>query len=127
MVNWYFLYIHQEVDRIYHHQTCQVNMEGKIGPICKVSEFAEYNDKLEAQFNTGQIPFIRCPKTHCGCGLCVPKARQDNVATSIFNYHAPGIQPNLMEMQEQTHGKSLKQVVKEFDISNGDLEREDWG
>lgn len=128
MVNWYFLYIHQEVDRIYHHQTCQVNLNGEIGSICKVSTFDEYCDKLEAQFNTGRVPFIRCPKTHCGCGLCVPKARVDKVATSLFNYHAPGIVPEQMEMKDIGGAKgSLKAEVYKFDESNGDLEREDWG
>ena len=128
MVNWYFLYIHQEVDRIYHHQTCQVNLNGEIGSICNVSNFDEYCDKLEAQFNTGRIPFIRCPKTHCGCGLCVPKARVDKVATSLFNYHAPGIVPEQMEMKDIGGAKgSLKAEVYKFDESNGDLDREDWG
>ena len=128
MVNWYFLYIHQEVDRIYHHQTCQVNLNGEIGPISKVSNFDEYCDKLEAQFNTGRVPFIRCPKTHCGCGLCVPKARVDKVATSLFNYHAPGIVPEQMEMKDIGGAKgSLKSEVYKFDESNGDLDREDWG
>ena len=128
MVNWYFLYIHQEVDRIYHHQTCQVNLNGEIGPISKVSNFDEYCDKLEAQFNTGRVPFIRCPKTHCGCGLCVPKARVDKVATSLFNYHAPGIVPEQMEMKDIGGAKgSLKAEVYKFDESNGDLDREDWG
>lgn len=121
MINWYFLYIHQEIDKIWHHQTCQVNLEGKIGPICKVSEFDDYCDKLEAQFETGKIPFIRCPKTHCGCGLCVPKARLDNVAKSIFEYHAPGITPEHMEMQDIGAGKggSLKYEVLKFDKENG--------
>ncbi len=121
MINWYFLYIHQEIDKIWHHQTCQVNLEGKIGTICKVSEFDKYCDKLKAQFETGKIPLIRCPKTHCGCGLCVPKARQDNIARSIFEYHAPGITPEHMEMQDiGVYGNgSLKYEVLKFDKGNG--------
>lgn len=119
MVNWYFLYIHQEIDKIWHHQTCQVNMEGTLGPICNVSNFSEYNDKLEAQFNSGKVPFIRCPKIHCGCGLCVPKARVDNVAQSIFNYHAPGIEPEFMEQKPLNKPESLKALVYKFDEENG--------
>jgi hypothetical protein len=114
--------------KLVHHQTCQVNLNGEIGPISKVSNFDEYCDKLEAQFNTGRVPFIRCPKTHCGCGLCVPKARVDKVATSLFNYHAPGIVPEQMEMKDIGGAKgSLKAEVYKFDESNGDLDREDWG
>ena len=120
MINWYFLYIHQEIDKIWHHQTCQVNLEGKVGPICNVSNFAEYCDDLEAKMNTGNIPYIRCPKTHCGCGLCVPKAKHDGLANEIFKRHAPGIQPELMERQEvDIASGSLKKLVYKFDEENG--------
>jgi len=120
MINWYFLYIHQEIDKIWHHQTCQVNMDGNVGPICKVSEFDEYCDRIDAQFATGGIPFIRCPKTHCGCGLCVPKAKNDNLAESIFRYHAPGVEPEFMEQQQNVNmGGSLKALVYKFDEENG--------
>lgn len=119
MVNWYFLYIHQEIDKIWHHQTCQVNMEGEVGPICSVSNFKSYIDNLEMQFIEGKISFIRCPKTHCGCGLCVPKARVDNVAKKIFNSHAPSIQPKFMEQQKDSKTASLKALVLQFDKENG--------
>lgn len=121
MINWYFLYIHQEIDKIWHHQTCQVNLEGKVGPICKVSEFDQYCDKIDAQFSTGGIPFIRCPKTFCGCGLCVPKAKTDKLADSIFRHHAPGVEPEFMDMQTNVHdsGGSLKALVYKFDEENG--------
>jgi molybdenum cofactor biosynthesis enzyme MoaA len=120
MINWYFLYIHQEIDKIWHHQTCQVNMSGNLGPICKVSEFDKYCDEIEQQFATGGIPYIRCPKTHCGCGLCVPKAKNDQLAESIFRFHAPGVEPQFMEMKTNvdSHG-SLKAMVYKFDKDNG--------
>lgn len=120
MINWYFLYIHQEIDVIWHHQTCQVNLDGKIGPISSVSKFDEYCDKLEAQVATGHIPYIRCPKTHCGCGLCVPKAKHDQLADKIFRSHAPGIEPDFMEVQDITESVgSLKALVYQFDKRNG--------
>lgn len=121
MINWYFLYIHQEIDKIWHHQTCQVNLRGELGPISSVSEFDSYCDKLETRMQSGDIPFIRCPKTHCGCGLCVPKAREDNVARSIFNYHAPVIDPVFMKMKDikSQRGGSLKFEVYKFDEENG--------
>ena len=119
MINWYFLYIHQEIDVIWHHQTCQVNLDGKIGPISSVSKFDEYCDKLEAQVATGHIPYIRCPKSHCGCGLCAPKAKHDQLAEHIFRSHAPGIEPNFMEVQDITESVgSLKSLVYAFDKKN---------
>lgn len=120
MINWYFLYIHQEIDQIWHHQTCQVNLNGEVGPICKVSEFDKYCDGLAQTFETGTIPYIRCPKSHCGCGLCVPKARHDGLAAEIFTRHAPGIQPGFMEGKDaDNHGGSLKGMVYKFDEEHG--------
>jgi len=120
MINWYFLYIHQEIDKIWHHQTCQVNLEGKVGPISTVRGFSEYCDELEEKMNTGNIPYIRCPKTHCGCGLCVPKAKHDGLANEIFKRHAPGIQPDFMERKEiDAQSGSLKKLVYKFDEENG--------
>lgn len=120
MINWYFLYIHQEVDQIWHHQTCQVNLKGEVGPICKASEFDAYCDELEATMNTGKMPFIRCPKTHCGCGLCTPKAKDDKLAAHLFKTHAPCIEPEFMEQKEIESGAgSLKAVVYQFDRDNG--------
>ena len=84
-----------------------------------VKDFDKYCDKLETQFNTNTVPLIRCPKTHCGCGLCVPKSREDKVAKSIFNYHAPGIQPEFMQMKDNQNKSSLKKEVLEFDEANG--------
>lgn len=120
MVNWYFLYIHQEVDQIWHHQTCQVNLNGDVGPICKASEFDKYCDDLETTMNMGILPFIRCPKTHCGCGLCTPKAKDDELAERLFKSHAPGIEPRFMEQKEiKSTAGSLKATVYKFDEDNG--------
>ena len=119
MINWYFLYLHQEIDVVWHHQTCQVNLDGKIGPISSVSKFDEYCDKLEAQVATGHIPYIRCPKSHCGCGLCTPKAKHDQLAEHMFRSHAPGIEPDFMEVQDITESVgSLKALVYAFDKKN---------
>ena len=128
MINWYFLYIHQEIDQVWHHQTCQVNMEGDLGPITSISDWETYNNKLEAQMQSG-IPYIRCPKTHCGCGLCVPKSSRDDIAEQLFKYHAPGVKPIFMEIkpddQVKTYG-TLKNLVFKFDKKNGDLGKEKW-
>jgi len=119
MVNWYFLYINQEIGKVWHHQTCQVNMNGEVGPICDLEGFEKYCDRLEKKFNTGSIPFIRCPKTHCGCGLCAPKAKHEGLAREIFKKHAPNIQPVHMEQKQEFNDKTLKAAVYEFDKKNG--------
>lgn len=120
MINWYFLYIHQEIDKIWFHQTCQVNLDGQVGPACSVSGFDSYIDTLEKQMNTGTMPYIRCPKTHCGCGLCVPKAKSDDIAKSLFNAHIPNLTPEFMEPNRfPAQMNTLKKMVYKFDESNG--------
>ena len=121
MINWYFLYIHQEIDQVWHHQTCQVDLNGEVKPICRVSELDKYCDNLESTINqTGSIPLIRCPKTHCGCGLCVPKSKRDDIALGLFQKHTNGIAPAMMTMKDNSEeGQSLKHMVNAWDVENG--------
>jgi hypothetical protein len=39
------------------------------------------------------MPVIRCPKTHCGCGLCSPKALNDEDAKEIFDSRTQYLEP----------------------------------
>lgn len=119
MVNWYFLYIHQEIDKVWHHQTCQVDLNGKVSPISTVTDFDKYCDWLEETTSAGLIPLIRCPKTYCGCGLCAPKARQDQMAEAVFKSHVTNLEPALMARKEETFNGSLKDLVYEHDRKNG--------
>jgi hypothetical protein len=115
MINWYFLYIHQEIDAIWHHQTCQVDLTGQVSPITTISNFSDYNDSLEDKMISGSIPYIRCPKNHCGCGLCVPKAKSDSDALALFNSHTRDISPQLMNKKDVDRKGSLKSKVIQFD------------
>jgi hypothetical protein len=121
MVNWYFLYIHQEIDQIWHHQTCQVNLDSKVGPICKASELGAYCDKLEDTIaKTNSMPVIRCPKSYCGCGLCTPKAKTDDRALAIWDSHITGLQPALTPVNTQPIlDGTLRNLVDKFDSMNG--------
>ena len=86
MINWFFLHIEQEKDIIYHHQTCRHSLNSLPEPICKVSEFKEYTDSLrKIMMEKGEIPFITCQKDICGCGMCVPKAKDPAVAKELFD------------------------------------------
>lgn len=119
MINWYFLYIHQEIDKIWFHQTCQVNLDGEVNPASSVSGFGSYIDSLETQLGSGHIPYIRCPKTHCGCGLCVPKAKDDDVAANLFKSHVQGVEPSFMDKDRRPAFGTLKKMVYSFDKKNG--------
>ncbi len=94
MVNWFFLHIEEDKDVAYHHQTCMAKtsdtpevhigpllehvttFNANRGPICNLSRSDEYLAWLEDKvFREGRPPTMICPNTHCGCGICVAKAR----------------------------------------------------
>lgn len=111
MVNWFFLYIQQDRDAIYHHQTCMAKLPGtptptlnrekfahlnsnqnttnmfndKIGPITSITDADQYLEWLEKQFEGEKIPTIVCPNTHCGCGICVVKAKDKGDFNEIMS------------------------------------------
>lgn len=120
MVNWYFLYIHQEINKIWHHQTCQVDLNGKVSPICTVENFDQYCNELENKINnTGSIPYITCPKMYCGCGLCAPKAKDKQIAEMLFKYHTTNLEPEFISEQKETFSGSLQTLIYEWDRNNG--------
>ena len=72
MVKWYFLFLNSEADRVWTHQTCGVNLDGEVAPLGKISEFDKIIDSLEHELYVHKtVPMITCPKTFCGCGMCV--------------------------------------------------------
>jgi len=78
-VNKYFMHIDQHTGNVYHHQTCQALHNGQRGPIgnlLNVDEIFKY-----AEINKHNI--IICPNNRCGCGMCVPKAK--NLEDFIFS------------------------------------------
>ena len=85
MVNWYFLFLNSEADVVYTHQTCGVNLDGEVAPLGKISEFDKIIDKLANSLYSKKVPMITCPKTFCGCGMCITKSKSD--ITDMFNRH----------------------------------------
>lgn len=95
MINWFFLHIEEDRDTIYHHQTCMArfpdapkpNLDpmkvGKsinkftdnIGPIATISESDLYLQWLDNKLSSNSDLTMKCPNTHCGCGICIPKAQ----------------------------------------------------
>ena len=121
MINWYFLYIHQELGEIWHHQTCQVNMNNEIDSISSISNFGKYIENLSKTVEeTNAIPYITCPKTYCGCGLCIPKAKEQEHSISLFKSHVKNLEPVITPI-DVTNTKpkgTLKQKMIMFDKQN---------
>jgi hypothetical protein len=69
MVNWFFLHIEQDRDAVYHHQTCMGKLEGS--PEANIDP-AKFGDIIK-KFGPNKGPI-----THCGCGICIAKAKDDD-------------------------------------------------
>ena len=85
MVNWYFLFLNSELDLMWTHQTCGVNLKGEVAPLGKISEFNKVIDELAVSLYSKNVPMITCPKDFCGCGMCITKSKTD--ITPMFDSH----------------------------------------
>jgi MoaA/NifB/PqqE/SkfB family radical SAM enzyme len=81
MVDWYFLHIDQATKLVYHHQTCQATHNGR-GPLGSVADKDILIDELRQRM-INPTPII-CPNNRCGCGMCVPKAKEDSDFNQIW-------------------------------------------
>ena len=116
MVNWDFLFINSELDKVWHHQTCQINLNGEMGSIGKASEFNMINKKLKNILQKGKFPIIKCPKTHCGCGLCSPKALHKSDFLNIFESKIKNIEPVFQEnIIPLNKDNSIVRIMKRLD------------
>lgn len=70
-VNKFFLHIDQHTGDVYHHQTCQALHDGMRGPIGNLKN----TDAILEYKETNKDSIIVCPNDRCGCGMCVPKAK----------------------------------------------------
>ncbi|MGY8866681.1 MAG: hypothetical protein ACKVJK_13795, partial [Methylophagaceae bacterium] len=80
-VNRYFMHIDQHLKLVYHHQTCQALHGGKRGPLGSLTEPNKILEYAKTAVSSG--PII-CPNDRCGCGMCVPKAKELNDYNSII-------------------------------------------
>jgi organic radical activating enzyme len=103
MINWFFLHIEEDKNAVYHHQTCMAKLPGtpdtnldlikftktkftdEVGPITSLTESDNYLKWLKTQFANGKTPTMICPNTHCGCGICITKANNEQDFREIAN------------------------------------------
>jgi len=83
-VNWYFLHIDQYGGDVFHHQTCQATHTGR-GPIGNLSNTQLILDNVSTMLSQDTIAPIVCPNQRCGCGMCVPKARDFDDFKQLWN------------------------------------------
>lgn len=89
MVDWYFLHIDQHTGLVYHHQTCQALLNKKRGALGHISEKDVLIENLKNKLSQDVVEHIICPNDRCGCGMCVPKAKEftdfEKIADSLTN------------------------------------------
>ena len=114
MINWFFLHIEQEKDIVFHHQTCRTSLNSVEEPIGKVSEFNKIITKLKDHlYGNMEIPYITCPHDLCGCGMCVPKAKDEETAKMLFHKYVKSAIEPIME-PALTGDPDLQQHMKEM-------------
>lgn len=77
-VDWFFLHIDQELGKVYHHQTCQATHQGTRGEIGTLDNTEKLISDLKLRLSKDSFTPIVCPNSRCGCGMCVPKAKDMN-------------------------------------------------
>ena len=117
MVNWYFLFLNSELDAVYTHQTCGVNLNGEVAPLGKISEFDKIIDELADNLYIKKVPMITCPKTFCGCGMCITKTSQ-NIEPMFTKHVVEGLTYDVVSQKESNWESDLT-VKKLFLENNG--------
>ena len=103
LVNHYFLYINQETRDIYHHQTCMVNLDNDVAPIGNLDNSGAIIERLEGYNREKKWPVISCPKTFCGCGMCVDKMDKSyDIKEHNFGITSVALVPNELKKMEDT-------------------------
>ena len=97
-VNWFFLHLEQQTDKVFHHQTCQAKFDQTRGPIGKISEGDKIIAELKERLETKTMPTVICPKHTCGCGLCAPKsAVKENYQDVLYRHVDKSVFANSMK------------------------------
>lgn len=116
LVNHYFLYINQETRDIYHHQTCMVNLDNDVAPIGNLDNSSAIIERLEGYNREKKWPVISCPKTFCGCGMCVDKMDKSyDIKEHNFGITDIELIPNIVKPMEKTRTITVRNRMESID------------
>jgi MoaA/NifB/PqqE/SkfB family radical SAM enzyme len=83
MVDWYFLHVDQQTGLVYHHQTCKALHNKKRGALGNLENPEVMLQELVERMK--QPTNIVCPNQRCGCGMCIPKAKDNADFSQLWN------------------------------------------
>ena len=116
LVNHYFLYINQETRDIYHHQTCMVNLENDVAPIGNLDNSDAIIERLTKYETEKSWPVISCPKTFCGCGMCIDKIDPEHdIKEHNFGITKVELVPNKLKKMEDTRTITVRNRMESID------------
>ena len=92
-----WLYIEQDDDEVFTHQTCKANFNNEKGPIGKISESEKILEMFNSYYDKGQIPVIRCPNLKCSCGICTPKSTSKDTMKEFLKIKSDNLIPIFSE------------------------------
>jgi MoaA/NifB/PqqE/SkfB family radical SAM enzyme len=72
-VNHFFLYVRQISREVFVNKDCKMKFDGEVGPIGSLDNTKEIVETLKLQMDS-KMPTITCAKKLCSCGICAPKA-----------------------------------------------------
>ena len=118
-VNWYFLFLNSEIRQIYTHQTCGVNLKGKVGPIGSFEDTEQILEELETQlFVEKKLPVITCPKDFCGCGMCIDKAETPALFADVLKPKINELELDYVPEYTGDDHVSVSKIMKSLDNDN---------
>jgi MoaA/NifB/PqqE/SkfB family radical SAM enzyme len=88
-VNWFFLFVRQFDGTVYTNKDCQMSTTGRVEPLGNIKDSKQIISTIKRQFETNNMPIIRCRKDICRCGFCAPKAEQELDFRELIKRNVP--------------------------------------
>lgn len=83
-VEHFFLFIKQLTGAVYVNKDCKMNFEESVGPIGSVDHAEELLAVARQRLANPTAAVIQCKKARCLCGICAPKAQDQDTYKVIM-------------------------------------------
>lgn len=83
-VNYFFVYVKQVTKEIFLNKDCQMNFDGMVAPIGTTDQGKEIIAQLKINLANNTMPVVKCNKSKCWCGLCAPKAKDQETYNEMM-------------------------------------------
>lgn len=83
-VNEFFVYVKQVTKEIFVNKDCKMNFQGTVGAIGTLDRSHTLIQWTRSHLTANTLPVIQCAKSFCACGLCAPKADNQDLYHKIM-------------------------------------------